>query len=95
MVSMTPWILFTIFVFGPCEPLIPILMYPAAKSSMFSVALVAGAFGLTTLATMMGIVLASYFGLQRLPVRSLERYSHAAAGLAVFMCGGAIKWLGL
>ena len=29
--SMTPWILFTIFVFGPCEPLIPLLMFPAAK----------------------------------------------------------------
>ena len=24
--NVTPWVLFTIFVFGPCEPLIPILM---------------------------------------------------------------------
>ncbi|MHC4835539.1 MAG: sulfite exporter TauE/SafE family protein, partial [Planctomycetota bacterium] len=31
--NLTPWILFTIFVFGPCEPLIPLLIYPAAQSS--------------------------------------------------------------
>lgn len=93
--NMTPWILFTIFVFGPCEPLIPILMYPAARSSLASVALVAGVFGAATILTMLGIVLASYYGLAKLPTTRLERYSHALAGLAIFLCGGAIKWLGL
>ena len=29
------WVIFAIFVFGPCEPLIPILMYPAAKASLW------------------------------------------------------------
>ncbi|GAJ16419.1 unnamed protein product, partial [marine sediment metagenome] len=38
--SITPWALFAIFVFGPCEPLIPILMYPAAKNGFFEVLLV-------------------------------------------------------
>ena len=33
--NLTPWILFTIFVFGPCEPLIPLLIYPAAKKQYF------------------------------------------------------------
>jgi len=28
----TPWLLFLVFVFGPCEPLIPLLMYPAATA---------------------------------------------------------------
>lgn len=93
--SMTPWILFTIFVFGPCEPLIPILMYPAAKNNMASVALVAGVFGVATISTMLGIVLASFFGLARLPLARMERYTHALAGLTIFLCGGAIKWLGL
>ena len=37
--SMTPWVLFTIFLFGPCEPLIPLLMYPAAKGNMWGVGL--------------------------------------------------------
>ena len=31
--NITPWILFTIFVLGPCEPLIPVLMYPASETS--------------------------------------------------------------
>src|SRR6056297_1799769 len=32
-VKLTPWVLFLIFLFGPCEPLIPLLMFPAAKES--------------------------------------------------------------
>jgi len=35
--NITPWALFIIFVLGPCEPLIPILMYPAAKQSFASI----------------------------------------------------------
>lgn len=93
--SLTPWILFTIFVFGPCEPLIPLLMYPAAKFGASSVAVIAAAFGVATIGTMMGIVLLAYYGLARISLQPLERYSHALAGLTVFLCGGAIKWLGL
>ena len=35
--SLTPWVLFTIFIFGPCEPLIPILMYPAVTQGVWAV----------------------------------------------------------
>src|SRR5688572_7766280 len=35
---MTPWVLFTIFLFGPCEPLIPMLMVPASQKNMLGVA---------------------------------------------------------
>ena len=93
--SLTPWILFIIFVFGPCEPLIPLVMYPAARGNMITVAIVASVFGLTTIATMLCIVLASSYGLSKLPLRKLEKYSHALAGLVIFLCGGAIKFLGL
>lgn len=93
--SLTPWVLFTIFIFGPCEPLIPLIMYPAAKHDMTSVAIVAIIFGLATISTMLGIVLASSYGLSKLPVNMLEKYSHALAGLAILLCGGAIKFLGL
>ena len=93
--SLTPWVLFTIFVFGPCEPLIPLIMYPAAKNNMFSVAIVASIFGLTTIVTMLSIVLASSYGLSKLPLRQLERHSHALAGLAILLSGAAIKFLGL
>lgn len=94
-VSLTPWVLFIIFVFGPCEPLIPLIIYPAARHNIIAVAVVSSIFGLTTILTMLCIVLSAYFGLSRLPVRNLERYSHALAGLAIFLCGGAIKFLGL
>ncbi len=93
--NVTPWILFIIFVFGPCEPLIPLVMYPAARGNIFSVVIVASAFGLATIATMLGMVLISSYGLSKIPIRRLERYSHALAGLAILLCGGAIKLLGL
>lgn len=93
--NMTPWVLFTIFVFGPCEPLIPLLMYPAARHNNASVVVVASVFGLATIGTMLVIVMTSVHGLRKIPVRNLERYSHALAGLAILVCGGAITFLGL
>lgn len=93
--SMTPWILFTIFVFGPCEPLIPLVMYPAAKHDMMAVAAVVLVFGIVTVGTMLCLVMVSFYGLSKLPMKSLERYSHALAGLAILLSGGAIKLLGL
>jgi nickel/cobalt exporter len=93
--SATPWVLFIVFVLGPCEPLIPILMFPAARGSISAVVLVATVFSVATIGTMLGVVMTSYYGLSKLHVGSLERYGHAAAGLAIFLSGGAIAFLGL
>lgn len=93
--SLTPWVLFLVFAFGPCEPLIPLVMFPAAKGNMLDVAVVASVFGTVTVGTMLGVVLAAYHGLARLRVPTLERYAHALAGLAIFVSGGAITFLGL
>ncbi len=93
-INITPWILFTIFVFGPCEPLIPILMYPAAQSSWIGMALVAGVFSLTTIGTMMAVVLLAARGVSYLPLSKLERYSHALAGFIIFASGAGIAFLG-
>jgi sulfite exporter TauE/SafE len=93
--GLTPWILFIIFLFGPCEPLIPLVMYPAAKGNMLNVAVVASIFGVITIFTMIFIVLISSYGLSRSPLGRLERYSNALAGLIIFFCGVAIKFLGL
>ena len=92
--SLTPWILFIIFVFGPCEPLIPILMYPAAKGSWLSAVMVASVFGSVTIATMLFVVIFLSYGFAKLPMGRLERYSHAIAGLVIFLSGGTIKFLG-
>ncbi|MHC4320810.1 MAG: sulfite exporter TauE/SafE family protein [Planctomycetota bacterium] len=93
--NLTPWILFTIFVFGPCEPLIPLLIYPAAKSSTFGLVLVTGVFGVVTIATMLSIVILLYLGANLLPMGRLERYTHALAGATICICGIAIRFLGL
>jgi sulfite exporter TauE/SafE len=93
--TLTPWILFTIFVLGPCEPLIPLLMYPAANESITGLVLVASAFGIVTVVTMLAAVLVSLYGINLLPLNSMERYMHAFAGAAVFICGISIQFLGL
>jgi len=93
--SMTPWILFTIFVLGPCEPLIPILMYPAAQGDIYHVVLVSLVFGVITIGTMLTVVLGSIAGLRLLPTGQFERYNHALAGASILFCGIAIQFLGL
>jgi sulfite exporter TauE/SafE len=93
--SLTPWVLFIIFVFGPCEPLIPLIMYPAAEHNMTSVAMVAAIFGVTTVATMLVITLGARYGLSKISVPGLQRYSHALAGFSILLCGVAVRFLGL
>jgi len=95
VVKTTPWILFLIFVFGPCEPLIPILMYPAAESNIAGSVLVSVLFSVTTIATMMSIVLAFKLGLNKINLKPLEKYSHLIAGAMIFFSGIAIQFLGL
>jgi nickel/cobalt exporter len=96
--TMTPWILFTIFVFGPCEPLIPLVMYPAAEHSTFGVIVVTAVFGIVTIGTMMTVVMVSLWGINFLPRElggKLERFTHALAGATICISGLAIVFLGL
>jgi sulfite exporter TauE/SafE len=93
--SLTPWALFVIFVLGPCEPLVPLLMYPAAQHSVLGTVAVVGAFGAATLVTMLTVVWIASRGLRHLPGEALGRWSHAMAGAAVSLCGFSIVFLGL
>jgi nickel/cobalt exporter len=95
VVRTTPWILFLIFVFGPCEPLIPILMYPAAKNNIPGAILVTLLFSVVTIATMMSIVLAFKLGLNKINLKPVEKFSHLIAGSMIFLSGMAIQFLGL
>jgi hypothetical protein len=92
--SLTPWVLFTIFVLGPCEPLIPLLMVPAVEHGWHNVALISGIFGVVTIATMLGVVFAGISGLSFVSIKSAERFAHALAGAVVAICGGAMVFLG-
>jgi sulfite exporter TauE/SafE len=95
VVKTTPWILFIIFVFGPCEPLIPILMYPAAENNISGTILVSMLFSIVTIVTMMTIVLSFQLGLNKINLRPLEKYSNLIAGTMIFFSGIAIQFLGL
>lgn len=93
--NLTPWILFTIFVLGPCEPLIPLLMYPAAKNSLVGLISVVVIFGSITIATMLSVVIISTLGISFIPLQRIERYMHAFSGAAICLSGMAIQFLGL
>jgi threonine/homoserine/homoserine lactone efflux protein len=88
--GITGWALFTIFIFGPCEPLIPQLMYPAAQQSWSALILVTAVFASVTIVTMLGAITLGYIGLSRLSGGSVVRYAHAVSGLALVVCGFAI-----
>ena len=93
--TITPWILFTIFVLGPCEPLIPILMYPAAKNNMGGLILVTLIFSVVTISTMMVVVYVTSTGIKLIPLKKMEKYSHALAGAIILFSGLGIQFLGL
>ena len=94
-INLTPWILFTIFVFGPCEPLIPLVMYPAAKHNYNELLLVTIIFSAVTILTMLSLVLITSYGIKLVPVKAMEKYRHALAGGTIFLCGMGMLFLGL
>lgn len=94
-VNLTPWILFAIFVFGPCEPLIPLFIYPAATSGWAGAWLVSIAFSSVTIGSMLVLVLAGRYGLNWLPTGQLARYNHVLAGCTIALTGCMIQFLGL
>jgi len=95
IVNTTPWILFLIFVFGPCEPLIPILMYPAAKHNITGAIFVSLLFSVVTIATMVSVVMIFKLGLNRINLKPFEKYGNLIAGTTIFLSGIAIQFLGL
>ncbi len=92
--GLTPWILFTIFVFGPCEPLIPLVMVPAARANGTILALVIVVFSLVTIGTMLVAVASISAGLRVFPTQALHRYAQLLAGVTLSLCGGGMLFLG-
>ncbi len=93
--NTTPWILFVIFVFGPCEPLIPLLIYPAAENNVFAVVLISLIFSIVTIGTMLAIVFLGLYGLSIIPMKKIQMHIHTLAGLSILLCGIGIQFLGL
>jgi len=93
--SLTPWVLFVVFLLGPCEALIPLLMFPAATENWTTLLLVTGTFGFATVTTMLLLVFASLEGINRVPFPGFKRWGHTLAGVTILLCGVAIQFLGL
>lgn len=93
--NITPWILITVFALGPCEPLIPLFIYPAAEGKLALASLIALSFCLVTIATMLTFVATLSAGIAKIRLDWLEPWSHALAGFAIFLCGAGIMTLGL
>ena len=92
--NITPWVLFVIFVLGPCEPLIPIVMYPAARGDWGELLVTVLVFSVVTILTMLALVLGTLFGLNLMPLGKMERYMHALAGGTILFSGASIVFLG-
>jgi hypothetical protein len=85
------WMLIAILVFGPCEPLIP-LMFLAAQQSMTAVWAISAVFSIVTVAMVVGQSLLSYAGVRLVQAPWLDRYAHALTGLAILLTA-VIVWI--
>jgi nickel/cobalt exporter len=93
--AVTIWALFIVFAFGPCEPLIPLLMAPAAMHNWLWVALVSAVFGAVTIGVMMLVVTVGYLGLSGVRMAWAERHADVLAGVAIACSGLAIQVFGI
>ncbi|MCK5799239.1 MAG: hypothetical protein KAI47_18735 [Deltaproteobacteria bacterium] len=88
--TVTIWTLFVIFVLGPCEPLIPLLVAPAITHEFMTGLIIVGIFGAITIGMMLLMVTLGMYGLGLLRFSALERWAHPLAGAAVAISGGLI-----
>jgi sulfite exporter TauE/SafE len=92
--KVTPWVMFIIFILGPCEPMIPLLYFPAAQKSWWGMILLIGIYSLVTLIMMVALVLLGYYGIAFVKTEKIERYLHALGGLTISICGAGMLWMG-
>lgn len=92
--KVTPWVMFLIFVLGPCEPMIPLLYFPAAQNSLQGILVLIAVYTFFTLATMLIMVLLGYFGISFVKTEKLEGHIHSLAGTTLFVCGAGMVFLG-
>jgi hypothetical protein len=92
--KVTPWVIFLIFVLGPCEPMIPLLFFPAAQNIGWALPLLIATYTICTLVTMLAMVLLGYYGLGILRLQKLERYVHLLGAATIIICAVGMLWLG-
>jgi sulfite exporter TauE/SafE len=93
--GLTPWVLFVIFLLGPCEPLIPLMMVPAMHHAWFQLIALVTVFAVGTILTMIGVVTVGFVGLKLDRLRPIEQHVDVVAGLTIAASGVAVMWLGI
>lgn len=91
---VTPWVMFVIFLLGPCEPMIPLLFFPAAQHSWHGMVLLVAVYTFFTLVTMVTMVVLGYYSISFFKTEQLERHIHSLGGLTIFICGAGMVFLG-
>ncbi|MFT3980194.1 MAG: hypothetical protein QM687_06955 [Ferruginibacter sp.] len=92
--KVTPWVMFIIFVLGPCEPMIPLLYMPAAKSNGTVMLLMIIVYTVITILTMVGIVTLGYLGVGFFKTEKLHKYIHVIGGVTILICGAGMLFFG-
>jgi sulfite exporter TauE/SafE len=92
--KVTPWVMFLIFLLGPCEPMIPLLYFPAAQNSWGGMVLLIFVYTLVTLLTMIMMVFIGYKGISFFNTEKMERYMHALGGFTILLCGIGMVFIG-
>ncbi len=87
--------LMLLFVLGPCEALVPLLVTPAYEGNWWLGGAVVAVFAAATLLVMLVLVTVGYYGMRWKGFRHVERYMHVAAGLAIALSGLAVEVLGI
>ncbi|MBU3713735.1 MAG: hypothetical protein FGM46_02165 [Ferruginibacter sp.] len=91
--KVTPWVIFIIFLLGPCEPMIPLLFAPAVNHNIINLITLILIYTCFTLISMVMMVLLGYWGIAFADTKKMERYMHVLAGLTLIICGaGMLFW---
>jgi hypothetical protein len=91
---LLPWILFALFIFGPCESLVPLMLAAGALTGGWGTFAVTLVFSAVTVLTILGTVGLLMVGLARMPLAFLQRWTLALSGLSLVACGAGMQWLG-
>ena len=92
--KINTWVLFIVFVLGPCEPLIPLLSYSGSQNSWNHLLITVASFSITTIIAMFTAVTLGYLGYQMFASPWLEKNSHIIAGITIFISGLGMLVLG-
>ncbi|MBI3308577.1 MAG: hypothetical protein HYZ79_04320 [Candidatus Melainabacteria bacterium] len=96
--NLVTFSMFVVFVLGPCEPLIPLMMHPQVSNHMFLLLSTVSIFVVITIFTMVCLVLTPLYTFKflqfKMPVTSVN-YAHAFAGGVIFLSGLSMKLFGL